>query len=126
MAQYMLLLYNDPANHTKFSSEQGQKAMEKYFAFGQKLRSKNQWISSHKLADDPGRVLRISGGKTATTDGPYSETKEWLGGYYLIEAPSYETALEIARECPILEYGGTIEVREVDARIAALTEAQAS
>ena len=126
MAQYMLLLYNDPANYTKFTSEQGQKAMEKYFAFGQKLRSKNIWISSHKLADEPGRVLRSDGGKTVAIDGPYSETKEWLGGYYLIDVPSYEAAAEVARECPILEYGGTIEVREVDARIATLTQARAS
>ena len=126
MAQYLLLLYNDPANYTKFTPEQGQKVMEKYVAFGQKLRNKKIWISSHKLADDPGRVLRTGGGRTTTTDGPYSETKEWLGGYYLIEAPSYEVASEIAHECPILEQGGTIEVREVDARVAALANARAS
>ena len=126
MAQYMLLLYNDPANYTKFTSEQGQKVMEKYFAFGQRLRGRNMWISSHKLADEPGRVLRTSGGRTTTTDGPYSETKEWLGGYYLIEASNYQAASEIAQECPILEHGGTIEVREVDARVAALANARAS
>ena len=119
MSQFMLLLYNNPANYTKMSSQDGQKVMEKYFAFGQKLRTNNQWISSHKLADEPGRVVRSSHGKTVTTDGPYSETKEWLGGYYLIEAPSYDAAAEISRECPILEHGGTIEVREVDARVAA-------
>lgn len=121
MAQYMLLLYNNPANYTKLTSPEGQKVMEKYFAFGQKLRSKNQWISSHKLADDPGRIMRSKNGKTVTTDGPYSETKEWLGGYYLIEAPNYDAAVEISRECPILEHGGTVEVREVDARVAAAT-----
>ena len=126
MAQYMLLLYNDPANYTKFGTPEREKAMEKYSAFGQKLRTKSMWISSHKLADDPGRVLRTSGDKTTTTDGPYSETKEWLGGYYLIEAPSYEAAVDVAKECPILEYGGTIELREVDARVAALTQARAS
>lgn len=125
MAQYMLLLYNNPANYTKLTTPEGHKVMEKYFAFGQKLRSKNMWISSHKLADDPGRVLRTSGGRTTTTDGPYSETKEWLGGYYLIEAPSYEAAEEIARECPILEHGGTVEVREVDARVAVAAAAEA-
>ena len=119
MAQFMLLLYNNPANYTKLTSQEGQRIMEKYFAFGQKLRKNNQWISSHKLADEPGRVLRNSQGKTVTTDGPYSETKEWLGGYYLIEVPSYDAAVEASRDCPILEHGGTIEVREVDARVAA-------
>ena len=53
------------------------------------------------------------------TDGPYSETKEWLGGYYMIEVPNYEAAVEVSRGCPHLEYGGTIELREVDARVAA-------
>jgi len=119
MSQFLLLLYNNPANYTKLTSQEGQKIMEKYFAFGQKLRKNNIWIGSHKLADEPGRVMRSNRGKVATTDGPYSETKEWLGGYYLIEAPSYDAAVEVARECPILEQGGSIEVREVDARVAA-------
>jgi hypothetical protein len=48
------------------------------------------------------------------TDGPYSETKEVLGGYFLIEAPNYNAAVDRARDCPSFEYGGTIEVREVD------------
>jgi hypothetical protein len=121
MPQYMLLIYNDPTGFLELSPQEQQKGMEKYFAFGQKLRSKNMWVSSHKLADDPGRVMRNKNGKTVTTDGPYSETKEWLGGYYLIEAPNYEAAVEISRECPALEHGGTVEVREVDARVAETT-----
>jgi hypothetical protein len=66
-------------------------------------------------------VLRNRNGKAAATDGPYSETKEWLGGFFLVEAPNYNAAVEIARQCPHLEYGGTIEVREIDARVAAAT-----
>lgn len=119
MSQFMLLLYNNPANYTNMTSQEGQKVMEKYMAFGQKLRKNNMYISSHKLADEPGRVLRNRSGKTVSTDGPYSETKEWLGGYYFIEAPNYEAAVEASRDCPILEHGGTVEVREVDARVAA-------
>jgi len=46
--------------------------------------------------------------------GLYSETKEVLGGYYIIEAASYDQAIERSRDCPHLEYGGTIEVRQVD------------
>ena len=46
--------------------------------------------------------------------GPYSESKELLGGYYMIEADTYDKAVELARDCPQLEYGGTIEVRQVD------------
>lgn len=119
MAQYMLLLYDNPAGWAKLTPEEMKKWMAKYQAFGQKLRDKKMWISSHKLADDPGRVIRSSGNQIKVTDGPYSETKEWLGGYYLIEAPNYKAAVEAARDCPSLEHGGTIEVREVDAMVAA-------
>ena len=123
MAQFLLLLYNNPANYAKFSPEEFQKAMAKYGAYREKLRERKQWVAGQKLADNPGRVLRSKGGKTVATDGPYSETKEWLGGFYLIEAPDYNAAVEIGRECPHLEFGGTIEVREIDARVAAATAA---
>jgi hypothetical protein len=48
------------------------------------------------------------------TDGPYSETKEVLGGYYIVSADSYERAIDLARDCPHFDYGGAIEVRELD------------
>lgn len=121
MAQYLLLLYDNPANWTKFSPEEIQKAMAKYGAFREKLKDRKQWVAGQKLADEPGRVLRSKEGKIVATDGPYSETKEWLGGFFLIDVPNYNAAVEVSRECPHLEYGGTIEVREVDARVAAAT-----
>ncbi len=113
MAQYMLLLYDNPAKWTSLSPEEMQKAIGKFMAWGQKLRQKGAFVASHKLADDPGKVMR-GGSNPRVTDGPYSETKEVLGGYYLIEAASYQQAVEISRDCPGLEYGGTIEVRQVD------------
>lgn len=119
MAQYMLLLYDNPANWAKLSPEDIQKAIMKYHAWGQKLKDKKLWVASHKLADEPGKVLRGSGSQARVSDGPYSETKEWLGGYYLIEAPNYNAAVEATRDCPHLEYGGTIEVRETDAMVNA-------
>jgi hypothetical protein len=70
-------------------------------------------LDSKRLADDPGRVMRVQGGRTRTTDGPYSETKEVLGGYYTIEADDYDGAVQRALDHPHLEYGGTIEVRHV-------------
>lgn len=121
MAQYLLLLYDNPANWASFTPDEIQQAMAKYGAFRQRLQDRKQWVAGQKLADEPGRVLRTQGGKIVATDGPYSETKEWLGGFFLVEAPSYSAAVEISRDCPHLEYGGTIEVREVDARVAAAT-----
>ncbi len=67
-----------------------------------------------KLTDEPGKVMRRKDTQVRVTDGPYSESKEVLGGYYMIEADSYDKAIDYARDCPGLDYGGTIEVRQVD------------
>ena len=113
MPSYMLLLYDNPANWQNLSPEDMQKAIEKYMGWGEKLRSSGIFLASHKLADDAGKVMR-GRGQVRVTDGPYSETKEVLGGYYLIKAANYNEAVARARDCPHLEYGGTIEVRQVD------------
>jgi len=109
MPQYMLLLYDDPAGWMKLSPEEMQKATEKYMAWTKKSFTKD----SKRLAQDVGRVVRSQGGKPKATDGPYSETKEILGGYYTIEAPSYDEAVKLTLDHPHVEYGGTVEVRQV-------------
>jgi hypothetical protein len=83
-------------------------------AWGNRLREHGLLAGSDKLAGDPGRVIRRQGGEVRVTDGPYSESKEVLGGYFTIHADSYAQAIERARDCPHLEFGGTIEVREVE------------
>jgi hypothetical protein len=108
MPKYMLLLYDNPTDWTKLSPEEMQKAIEKYMAWTKKPFA----VDSLRLANDAGRVLRSQGGNVRVNDGPYSETKEVLGGYYTIEAANYDEAVERARQHPHLEYGGTIEVRE--------------
>ncbi len=112
MAKFMCLLYGNPADWMNISPEEAQKALQKYIAWGNKLRTQKIHIASHKLADDAGKVMR--GKQPRVTDGPYSETKEVLGGYYLIEAANYNEAVDRCRDCPQLEYGGTIEIRQVD------------
>lgn len=109
MPQYMLLLYENPAGWEKVSPEEMQKALEKYMAWTKKPFT----VDSKRLAGDKGRVIRASGGKPRATDGPYSETKEVLGGFYLITAGSYDEAVARALEHPHVEYGGTIEVRQL-------------
>lgn len=109
MPQYMLLLYGDPTKWTKLSPEEMQKATEKYMAWTKKPFTRD----GKRLADDAGRVIRSQGGKPKATDGPYSETKEILGGYYTIEAANYDEAVKLSLDHPQLEYGGTLEVRQV-------------
>jgi len=113
MSKFMLLLYDNPANAAHFKSmspEEMQKALEKYMAWSKKAFT----VDSNRLAEDVGRVMRGQvGGKPRATDGPFSETKEVLGGYYTIEAADYDQAVQLTLDHPHLEYGGTIEVRKV-------------
>ena len=113
MPQYMLLLYDNPAQVAQFrafSPEEMQKAIEKYMAWAKKPFTKG----SQRLAEnDPGRVIRSQNGQQRVTDGPYGETKEVLGGYYVIEAANYDEAVQLTRDHPHLEHGGTIEIRQV-------------
>jgi hypothetical protein len=113
MPSYMLLLYNDPATWKTMSPEEMQRAMQKFVAWREGLRSQKLLVGSAKLRDEPGKVLRRKD-QVRVTDGPYSETREVLGGYFTIEAANYDAAVEQSRSCPALEYDGTIEVREVE------------
>lgn len=109
MSQFMLLLYQNTSGMGNLSPEEMQKALEKYMAW----RNKPFTVGSQRLANDPGRVLRSQNGKPRASDGPYSETKEVLGGYYVIEAANYDEAVQRTLDHPHLEYGGTIEVRQL-------------
>ena len=109
MPNYMLLLYHDPSGFSKMSPEDQQKATEKYMAWTKKPFV----VDTNRLMPDPGKVMRQPNGKPQTVDGPYSETKEVLGGYYTISAASYEEAVRLTADHPHLVYGGTVEIREV-------------
>jgi hypothetical protein len=108
MPKYALFLYDNPAGWQQLKPEQAQEAVARYMAWGKK-----PFVTGGlRLADDAGRVIRFQNGKPAATDGPYSETKEVLGGYYLIEAVNYDEAVQLSQDHPHLEHGGTIEVRQ--------------
>ena len=109
MSQFMLLLYEDRIGFGKLSPEEMQKALEKYMAWAKKPFT----VDSKRLGSDLGRVMRSQGGKTRTTDGPYSTTKEVLGGYYTSEAANYDEAVKCTLDHPHLEYGATVEVRQL-------------
>jgi hypothetical protein len=114
MPKYMLLLHDDPTEWMKFSPDQMQQAIQKYVAWGARLRGAGVLVNSDKLTADPGRVIRGKNGQHRVTDGPFSEGREVLGGYYTITAATYDEAVEQVKDCPHLAYGGTIEIRQVD------------
>ena len=109
MPNYMLFLYHNPSSWSGHSPEDMKQVVEKYIAWGHKARAGGFFRSGHRLAEHDGKVIRHS----KVSDGPYSETKEVLGGYYLIAADSYDHAVQCALDHPHLTHGGTIEVREI-------------
>lgn len=113
MAKFMLLLHDRPKAFAGLSPAEMQQIIQKYIAWGRKLRASKLMVEGHKLTDDPGRVVRPRRGKPIVSDGPYAESKELLGGYYIVKAKNYDAALELALDCPHVDYG-TIEVRQVD------------
>jgi len=114
MPNYMLLLHSDPATWKTMNPEEYGKALQKFLAWREKLRNQKILVDSNKLKNEAGKVVRRRD-RIQVTDGPYCETKEVLGGYFTIQAANYDAAVDECRDCPSLEYGGTIEVREVEA-----------
>jgi hypothetical protein len=88
-----------------------QKATEKYMAWGQNAANAGFLRASQRLALDAGKVLK----DTRVIDGPYSETKEIVGGFYVIQASNYDEAVRRTSDHPHMQYGGTIEVRQLHA-----------
>ena len=114
MSNYLLLLHN-PLNRPRPSSPDAFLAVTKeYMAWTDKIRAEGRHKAGDKLTDDPGKVIRAEGGRTSVTDGPYAESKEVVGGYYIISAGDYEEAVRVAQTCPHLKFGGRIEVRQID------------
>lgn len=127
MSQYLLLLYDDPAAVKQWrnsSPEEIQKGIQQYVDWSNKARQAGFYVASNKLADDLGRVVNARSGQARVTDGPFSEAKELLGGYYLIEAANYDEAVKRVLDHPHLAHGGTIELRQVDVVARADTKAQ--
>lgn len=113
MPDYMLLLYSSPDGFDDVSPEDFQRVIERYRAWTDQLKASGHFLASDKLTDGEGRVLRQDGGALRVTDGPFTEAKEVVGGYYSVSAADYDEAVALARTCPHLDYG-TIEVREVE------------
>src|SRR5262245_40926655 len=113
MSEYVLLYRNseESRRETMGSPEKAQQSMKKWRAWFQEMTDKGQLKSIGQPLDDSGKV--VGGKKKTVTDGPYAETKDVIGGYSLIEAKNLDEAAQIASGCPIIESGGSVEVRPV-------------
>jgi hypothetical protein len=107
-------MHDQPKAFATMSPQEMQQVVQRYVAWGRSLRARKVLDGGEKLTPDAGRLLRRRSGKVLVSDGPYPESKEVLGGYFIVKAKTYEAATELAHDCPHLDYGGSIEVRQID------------
>lgn len=105
-----MLLFRGASQQYEFSPEEMQSHMQKWFAWVDELKSKNIYVSGEPLIPE-GKT--VTGKKAVVTDGPFAESKEIIGGFFIIKAESIDQATEIAKDCPDLPLDGTVEIREV-------------
>jgi hypothetical protein len=111
--QYMLLIYGDESSWDSRSDQERGQIFQAYGAFTEELRQSGSMVAGDALQPtQTATTVRVQDGETLTTDGPFAETKEQLGGYYLIEADSLDEAIEWAAKVPGARHG-SVEVRPV-------------
>src|SRR3984893_4689195 len=113
--QYLLLIYQNEADYAKLDAAASQKMLAEYGAFTQGIIQSGNFKAGDRLQPiSTATTVRGREGKTLTTDGPFAETREQLGGYYLVEAKDLDTALAIAAKIPGARFG-SIEGRPISA-----------
>ncbi len=111
--RYMALIYGDEAAWESQSEEEERSVMAEYGAFGDRAGAAGKLVGGEQLAPTgTATTVRVQGGETLVTDGPYAEVKEALGGYFLLECDTIEEACELAAQIPGAAMG-SIEVRPV-------------
>jgi hypothetical protein len=111
--QYLLAIYGDERAAENMPRELLTEVINAYMAFTQALRDAHVWVASNRLRPTSAATsVRVTDGRTQLLDGPFAETKEQLGGYYLIDVPNLDAALSWAARCPAARYG-TVEVRPI-------------
>jgi hypothetical protein len=109
--KYMLLIYDDEKATARLTPAEVDKLIGEYWKYDDELRKAGVHVAGDALKPtDTATTVRVRNGKTLHTDGPFAETKEQLGGYYLVDVPDLDTALRWAARCPSAPMG-SIEVR---------------
>ena len=110
MKEFMLIFLGSDYVTLNMSPEQMQERMGRWFAWNTKMREEGVVVSGDALTNGG---KRIHGENRTVTDGPFVESKEIIGGFYIVKAKDYERAIVIAQGYPDYDLGGTVEVREV-------------
>jgi hypothetical protein len=108
--KYALLIYDIPGQMEALDDDTRNSVYGEYFAVGQTpgVAGGEQLYPTHMAT-----TVRVDGGQPLVTDGPFAETKEFLGGFYLLQADDIDTAIEVASRIPAARMGGAVEIRPV-------------
>jgi hypothetical protein len=111
--EYLLLIYGDQNGWESMSEEERGRIFQAYGTFTEELQNSGAMVAGNALQPtQTATTVRVRNDETLTTDGPFAETKEQLGGYYLVEAASLDEALDWAAKIPGARHG-SVEVRPV-------------
>lgn len=111
--RYAILIYVDPVTYESVSEAEQQADMGEYYALGPSFRERGWEVTGEALQPvDTATTVRTRNGKVLVTDGPFAETKEHLGGFYLVDCENLDGAMEFARRIPDVKHG-SIEIRPV-------------
>ncbi len=113
-----LLLFRGAQWDKGLSPDQLQKVIDRFMGWFDRLKEEGKLKAGQPL-ERTGRIVSGKGGQTVA-DGPFAESKEAIGGYFLLQVDDLDEAVEIARACPTLEYGGAVEVRPVAEQCATM------
>ncbi len=109
--QYLLLIYGEEQKFSDMAKDS--QKMSGYMTLTNDLKAKSQWVGGNRLQPiATATTVRVRNGRMSATDGPFAETKEQLGGYYLIEARDLNDAIQVAGRIPGALYG-SVEVRPI-------------
>lgn len=111
--QYLLLIYQDEAAHAQWSQERLAAEFEAYNVYGEEVAKRGVLQGGNAvMPTNTATTVRVRNGKTLTTDGPFAETKEQLGGYYLMNCKDLDEAITLAAKIPAAS-DGSIEIRPI-------------
>ena len=111
MPQYALLIYGDPSDGPAEGTPEAQAHMQEWFTYTENLQRGGAYVAGEAL-QPPSTATTVAerNGERIVTDGPFADTKEWLGGFYIVEAADLDAALDHAARMPNITYG-SVEVR---------------
>jgi len=111
--RYLCLIYDEEKKMESMPKSEADAFMGEYFAFTEGIKKSGHYLGGEALQPvHSATTVRMRNGKISTTDGPFAETKEQLGGYYLINAKDLNDAIQVASKIPSARYG-SIEVRPI-------------